>query len=184
MPEGPQPEFLQPRTRTDGPIWLADSDPKWPAEYDRQQNRIRAALGPRAVQVEHVGSTSVPVLAAKPIIDILLVVPDSAHEAAYVPDLQAAGYVLHVREPGWYEHRLLRDHEPAVQVHVFSVGCPEVPRMLMFRDRLRSHSRDRDLYERTKKELAARHWAFVQDYADAKSTVVEEIIARALVTRD
>ena len=131
------------------------------------------------MQVEHVGSTSVPGLAAKPVIDIVLVVTDSAYEAGYVPDLEAAGYALQFREPDWYEHRFLRDHDPDVQIHVFSVGSPEVERMLLFRDRLRSRSEERGLYERTKRDLAVRRWAYVQDYADAKSAVVEEIISRA-----
>jgi len=129
------------------------------------------------VRIEHVGSTSVPGLAAKPIIDILLLVMDSADEAAYLPDLEAAGYQLQFREPEWYEHRFLRD--AGVQVHVFSVGAAEVERMLLFRDVLRTRSEERELYERTKRELAARRWAYVQDYADAKSSVIEEIILRA-----
>jgi GrpB-like predicted nucleotidyltransferase (UPF0157 family) len=179
MPDGPQPEFLQPPVRVDGPIRLADPDPEWAVQYTRQKERIQAALGPRAVQIEHVGSTSVPELAAKPVIDIVLVVTDSADETGYVPDLEAAGYVLQFREPDWYAHRFLRDHNPDVQVHVFTVGCPEVERMLLFRDRLRTRSDERELYERTKRELAARRWDYIQDYADAKSSVIEEIISRA-----
>ena len=120
MPEGPQPEFLQPPVRADGPVRLVDPDPEWAAQYARQEARIRAALGPRAVQVEHVGSTSVPGLAAKPVIDIVLVVADSAYEAAYVPDLEAAGYALQFREPDWYEHRFLTRSRP---------GCAD-PRVL------------------------------------------------------
>jgi GrpB-like predicted nucleotidyltransferase (UPF0157 family) len=179
MSDGSEPEFLQPPVRVDGPIRLADPDPEWATQYAQQKERIQTALGPRAVQVEHVGSTSVPGLAAKPVIDIVLVVADSADEAGYLPDLEAAGYVLQFREPDWYEHRFLRDHDPAVQVHVFSVGSPEVERMLLFRDRLRAVPEERELYERTKRELAARRWNYVQDYADAKSTIVEEIISRA-----
>ena len=179
MPDGAQPEFLQPPVRADGPIRLADPDPEWAAQYFQQKERIQSALGPRAVQIEHVGSTSVPGLAAKPVIDIVLVVTESADEACYLPDLEDAGYVLQFREPDWYEHRFLRDHDPDVQVHVFSVGSPEVARMLLFRDRLRSRSDERELYQRTKRELAARRWDYIQDYADAKSTVVEEIISRA-----
>jgi GrpB-like predicted nucleotidyltransferase (UPF0157 family) len=132
--------------------------------------------------VENVGSTSVPGLAAKPIIDILLLVSDPADEDAYVPQLEAAGYLLHGREPGWHQHRLLRGTEPPANVHVFAIGSSEVERMLLFRDRLRAHPDERELYERAKRELAARRWGYVQDYADAKSQVVEEIIARARVT--
>lgn len=132
--------------------------------------------------MEHVGSTSVQGLAAKPIIDILLLVSDPADEDAYVPQLEAAGYLLHGREPGWHQHRLLRGTEPPANVHVFAIGSSEVERMLLFRDRLRAHPDERELYERAKRELAARRWGYVQDYADAKSQVVEEIIARARVT--
>ncbi len=157
---------------------LAEPDPAWADWYAREQDRIRTALGERALQIEHVGSTSVPNLAAKPVIDIVLVVADSADEPSYVPALESAGYRLRFREPSWYEHRFLV-HEPAVQIHVFTVGSVEVERMLLFRDRLRSCPDDRELYQRTKRELAAARWAYGQDYADAKSAVVEEIIARA-----
>ncbi|HZM25827.1 MAG TPA: GrpB family protein [Gemmatimonadales bacterium] len=179
MSEQPQPECLQPPVRTDGPIRLAEADPAWAAQYAREEERIRVALGPRAAQVEHVGSTSVPGLAAKPAIDIMLTVPDSSDEAGYLPDLEAAGYVLQFREPDWYEHRFLRDRNPDVQIHVFTVGSIEVERMLLFRDRLRTRSEERELYERTKRELAARRWDYIQDYADAKSAVIAQIISRA-----
>jgi GrpB-like predicted nucleotidyltransferase (UPF0157 family) len=179
MSDQPQPEYLQPPVRADGPVRLVDPDSEWAAQYARQEQRIRGALGLRVVRVEHVGSTAVPGLAAKPAIDIVLTVADSSDEAGYLPDLEAAGYVLQFREPDWYEHRFLRDHDPDVQVHVFTDGSSEVERMLLFRDRLRSRPEERELYERTKRELAARRWAYIQDYADAKSSVVEEIIARA-----
>ena len=157
---------------------LAAPDPAWADWYAREEGRIRSALGDRALRIEHVGSTSVPGLAAKPVIDIVLVVANSADEASYIPDLEAAGYQLRFREPSWHEHRFLVDH-PAAQIHVFTVGSSEVQRMLLFRDRLRSCPEDRDLYQRNKRELAAARWSYVQDYAEAKSSVVEEIIARA-----
>ena len=126
------------------------------------------------------GSTSVPGLAAKPLIDILLVVPDSADEDAYVPALVQAGYYLRLRERVWHEHRLLKGTAPKVNLHVFSPRCEELDRMLVFRDRLRAHPREREEYERVKRELAGRTWERVQDYADAKTRVVERIILRAL----
>ena len=165
----------------DGPIHLADYDDAWPELFAREAERIRTLLGAVAVQVEHVGSTSVPGLAAKPIIDIALTVPDSRDEPAYVPAMEAAGYVLRIREPDWFEHRLFKSPDTEVNVHVFSVGCPEVDRMLRFRDHLRADGGDRELYERTKRELAARRWRYVQHYANAKSDVVTEIMARAEV---
>jgi GrpB-like predicted nucleotidyltransferase (UPF0157 family) len=162
-----------------GPIDLVDHDPAWPALFAREARRIAAALGHRALAIEHVGSTSVTGLAAKPIIDVLLVVADSSDEDAYAPSLEAVGYVLRIREPDWYEHRMLKGPDTAVNLHVLSEGCPEIERMLLFRDRLRTNPADRELYERTKRELAEREWGYVQNYADAKTAVVEEIIARA-----
>ena len=161
------------------PIELADYSEDWPILFLRDADRLRTVLGARALRIEHVGSTSIPGLAAKPIIDILLVVPDSADEPAYRPAMEAAGYVLRIREPDWYEHRLFKGPDTNINLHVFSGGCPEIRRMLFFRDWLRSNDADRELYERTKRELAKPVWKYVQNYADAKSAVVEEILARA-----
>ena len=110
MPDRRQPEYLQPPVRADGPVLLVDPDPEWATQYARQEERIRRALGPRVVRIEHVGSTAVPGLAAKPVIDIVLTVADSSDEAEYLPDLEAAGYALQFREPDRYEHRFLHDH--------------------------------------------------------------------------
>jgi len=161
-------------------IDLAEYDPQWPRLYEREADRIRAVLGPKALRIEHVGSTSVPGLAAKPLIDMVLVVADSSDESAYVPELEAAGYVLRIREPDWHEHRLFKGPDTNVNVHTFSAGCDEVERMRSFRDWLRTHDDDRELYERSKRELAAHEWRYVQNYADAKSAVVEQIVSRAL----
>jgi GrpB-like predicted nucleotidyltransferase (UPF0157 family) len=161
------------------PIVIAEYDPAWPPLFEREAARIREALGERALLVEHTGSTAVPRLAAKPIIDIVLVVEDSADESAYVPALEAAGYVLRIREPDWFEHRLFKGPDTNVNLHVFSRGCEEVDRMLLFRDHLRANEDDRRKYEDAKRELAARRWKYVQHYADAKSAVVAEIMARA-----
>jgi len=167
----------------DGTIDLVDYDRAWPDLFTRESERIRSTLGNVARALEHVGSTSVPGLAAKPIIDIALAVSVSANEAAYVPALGAIGYVLRIREPDWYEHRMLARSEPSVQIHVFSEGCPEIERMLLFRNRLRESTADRDLYERTKRQLARRTWRYVQNYADAKTAVVNDIIARTCERR-
>lgn len=165
--------------RLDAPITLAEYDPQWPRLFAGEESRIRAALGDRVLLLEHCGSTSVPGLAAKPIIDMVLCVRDSSDEAAYAPDLEAAGYALRIREPEWFEHRCFKRLDPSVNLHVFSAGCAEVERMLLFRDTLRSDDAERTLYERTKRELASKSWRYVQNYADAKSAVVEQIIARA-----
>jgi GrpB-like predicted nucleotidyltransferase (UPF0157 family) len=172
------------RPRHDGPIHLAPYDPAWPALFEREASRIRQVLGAHVVILEHVGSTSVRGLSAKPIIDILLVVADASDEPGYVPALEAVGYRLVIREPGWHEHRLLKGPDTDVNVHAFSSGSGEVHRMLAFRDRLRTHAEERAAYEAMKRVLAAREWAYVQGYADAKGEVVEAIIARALADED
>jgi GrpB-like predicted nucleotidyltransferase (UPF0157 family) len=161
------------------PIEIRDSDPEWPALYDREAARIRSVLGERALRLEHVGSTSVPGLPAKPIVDAVLEVADSAREDAYVPALEAAGYRLTIREPAWFEHRLFKGPDTNVNLHVFSAGCAEVEAMLRFRDHLRSNADDRQLYAAAKRELAARDWRYVQQYADAKTEIVREILSRA-----
>ncbi|HEU5472832.1 MAG TPA: GrpB family protein [Actinophytocola sp.] len=167
-------------------VVLERYNPEWPSWYATEEARIRAALGSRALRIEHTGSTSVPGLPAKPVIDIVLVVADTTAEPTYVPALERAGYVLRAREPEWYEHRLFyrrRDQggDRDVNLHVFATatGGPEIDRMLTFREWLRANAADRDLYAATKLELARRSWKYVQHYADAKSGVIGEILARA-----
>ena len=161
-------------------IYLAPYDPNWPLQFSRLAKIIHEVLSDQVLLLEHVGSTAVPGLSAKPKIDILLVVPDSAEEPSYVPLLEERGFIFRIREPDWFEHRLLKTPDVAGNLHVFSVGCAEIDRMLIFRDWLRLHDDDRRLYEETKRTLAARTWKYTQDYADAKSDIVGEILARAL----
>jgi GrpB-like predicted nucleotidyltransferase (UPF0157 family) len=161
------------------PIEIRDYDPAWPSMYEREAARIRTVLGDRVVRLEHAGSTSVPSLPAKPIIDIVLEVPDSSDEPAYVPDMEAAGYVLVIREPEWFQHRVFKGPDTNINLHVFTAGSAEVERMVRFRDWLRANAADRELYARAKRELAARAWKYVQQYADAKTDVVRQIMGRA-----
>ncbi len=163
----------------DAPINLVEYDPSWPGHFAHEAQRIRAALGERALRIEHIGSTSVPGLVAKPIIDILLVVADSADEPSYVPALEAAGYVLRIREPDWHEHRLFKGPWVNLNLHVFTVGSGEIERVLTLRDWLRENPSDRELYAEEKRRLAAQKWRYVQNYADAKSKLIEAIISRA-----
>jgi GrpB-like predicted nucleotidyltransferase (UPF0157 family) len=165
--------------RLDGPVVLVEYDAGWPERFAREADRIHRALGERALRVEHVGSTSVPGLVAKPVIDIVLTVADSTDEPSYVPPLEAAGYLLRIREPHWHQHRLLRGPNESINLHVFSRGSSEIDRMCQFRDRLRTDSVDRDFYARTKRSLASQTWKFTQDYADAKSEVITSILTRA-----
>jgi GrpB-like predicted nucleotidyltransferase (UPF0157 family) len=164
--------------RINGTIELCAYDAAWPELFRREAQRVNAVLGNQVLLLDHVGSTSVPGLPAKPIIDMLLVVADSSFEDAYVPPMEASGYVLRIREPDWYEHRLFKGPDTNINLHVFSSGCIEIDRMLGFRDHLRSSATDRALYAETKRQLASRQWNYVQEYADAKTEVVEAIIAR------
>jgi GrpB-like predicted nucleotidyltransferase (UPF0157 family) len=163
-----------------GLIRLVEYDSEWPHKYAQEAERIRKALGQRELRIEHVGSTSVPGLVAKPIIDIVVTVLESGDERQYAPALETAGYRLHLREQGWYEHRLFKGAQDSVNLHVFQQGVPEIERMVKFRDWLRTSRDDRELYARAKRALAEQEWKFTQNYADAKSTVVEEIMSRAL----
>jgi GrpB-like predicted nucleotidyltransferase (UPF0157 family) len=165
-------------------IRIVDYDPTWPAKFKMHKAIIAKALGDAALQIEHIGSTSVPALAAKPIIDILVVVENSAEESAYLPQLDAVGYLLRVREPDWNDHRMLRTPDKDVHVHVYSAGCREIERTLTFRDRLRTNAEDRCRYEATKRALAKRDWPDMNAYANAKTEVIEDIIAAGQAARE
>jgi len=179
-PQAPLSDWIVPPAPFSGHIRLVEYDPTWPAQYEAVATRIRAAIGKTAVVLEHAGSTSVPGLAAKNQIDVVLGVPDSTDEAAYVPALEAAGFEFAIREPEWFEHRLFRGVDPKLNLHAFSADCEEIGRMLAFRDWLRTHPEDRAAYEREKRRLAEQTWNTVQDYADAKTDIVREIVGRAL----
>jgi GrpB-like predicted nucleotidyltransferase (UPF0157 family) len=161
-------------------IVIDDYNTDWPEKFETHRRLIADALGHTALRIEHIGSTSVPGLAAKPIIDIVVVVQDSTNESTYLPQLEAARYVLRVREPEWNEHRMFKTPAQDVHVHIYSKGCPEIQRNLLFRDRLRRNSDDRRRYEQVKRELAAKEWPDMNAYADAKTEVVESIISAAL----
>lgn len=161
---------------------IVDPDPTWPEQAGRLVETVRAALGDVVVRLDHVGSTSVPGLAAKPILDLVLSVRDPGDEDAYVPALEAQGFVLTVREPWWHEHRLLRHHAPRTNLHVHPAGSVEPERMVLFRDWLRSHDDDRDLYAAAKRAASADAAAageHVMQYNARKQDVVREIYARA-----
>jgi GrpB-like predicted nucleotidyltransferase (UPF0157 family) len=157
-------------------IAIVDYDPAWPARFERERARIGQALGDAAIRIEHIGSTAVPGLAAKPIIDILVTVTDPDAESAFAPALVRAGYRLRVREPG---HRMFRTPHRDAHVHVWADDDAEVDRYLALRDRLRASSEDRTAYERLKRELASRAWDDTNHYADAKGSLIEALLAQA-----
>lgn len=157
-------------------IVIVDHDVQWADRYEIERARIEQALGDRALRLDHIGSTSVPGLAAKPIVDIDLSVADPEDESTYLPDLEAAGYELRVREPG---HRMVRTPARDVHVHVCALGSFWERRHVVFRDWLRAHPDDRQRYEDVKRELAGREWGDMNDYADAKTDVIASIMERA-----
>ena len=157
-------------------IVIEEYDPAWAARFEQVQASLAEALGPKALSIEHFGSTAVPGLGAKGIVDVLVGVEDVEDEAAFGPALEAHGFAIRVRQPG---HRMYRTPELDVHVHVFTEGSDEARIRLLFRDWLRHSSGDRRLYEQTKRELARQDWEATNDYSDAKGAVVAEILTRA-----
>jgi GrpB-like predicted nucleotidyltransferase (UPF0157 family) len=166
------------RGPTPARVVLVDHDPAWAARFAGRAAQLREVLGPRARLIEHIGSTAVPGLVAKPVVDVLVGIDDPDDEPAYLPDLDAVGYQLRIREPG---HRALRAGDPdePVNLHCYAPGHPAVRRYLVFRDRLRTDPAERELYARTKRALAEREWADMNYYAEAKSPVIDAIVGRA-----
>lgn len=162
-------------TPIDGQVMLVEYDDHWPAMFEQEAAFVRDALGEKALLVEHIGSTSVPGLIAKPCIDMVLGVPNSADEDAYWPQLDATGFVLRIRQPDWNEHRVFKSERINVNLHVWSADSPEITRHLEFRDWLRSHPADRESYAEAKRQLAAGGFRTMPEYADAKNTIVDQI---------
>jgi GrpB-like predicted nucleotidyltransferase (UPF0157 family) len=157
-------------------VKVVDYDPSWPDRFEALAERVRQALGAQALRIEHIGSTAVPGLAAKPIIDILVVVSDVEDEAAFVPALEIAGFVLRVREPG---HRMMRTPTKDAHLHFYESDDPAIQDHLDLRDWLMTHADDRELYAKTKRDLARQQWDDMNYYAEAKSGVIDQIRARA-----
>ena len=161
-------------------IVVSDYDVAWPARFQALADRVKGALGDQVRRLEHIGSTSVPGLAAKPIIDMLLIVDDVEDEAAFVPPLESAGFELRVREP---DHRMFRTPQRDMHLHVYAPGRAEERDYLDLRDWLRVSTEDRTRYETVKRHLAQQHWDDMNDYADAKTDVVLDILTRARTWR-
>ncbi|MHA6630937.1 GrpB family protein [Pseudonocardia sichuanensis] len=157
-------------------IRIVAHDPAWPTRFAAERARIVQALGATARRVYHIGSTAVPGLVAKPIIDIDLSVPDPGDEPSYLPALERAGYHLRVRQPG---HRMVRSAALDVHVHVCGEGSDWERRHLLFRDWLRRDAADRAAYAALKRALAERDWADMNAYAEAKGGLIAEITVRA-----
>jgi GrpB-like predicted nucleotidyltransferase (UPF0157 family) len=159
-------------------IVIEDYDPAWVDRFEAESAFLAEALGGLIITIEHVGSTSVPGLPAKPVIDIDLSIEDTADESGYVPALETAGYRLVLREPWWYGHRMLISAAEDVHLHLWPKDAPEPIRHRLFRDWLRSHPEDRDLYAATKRRLARDTVDQPGDYSLAKNDVIDEIYTR------
>jgi GrpB-like predicted nucleotidyltransferase (UPF0157 family) len=165
-------------------VVVEDYDPRWVEQFATAGSQIHEALGRLIVSIEHVGSTAVPGLPAKPVIDIDALLQDTAEEAGYVPALEKLGYRLVLREPWWYGHRMLVSSTEDVHLHLWPEGAPEPLRHRLFRDWLRSHPEDRELYASTKRRLARDTTDRPGDYTLAKSDVIDEIFARIFASED
>lgn len=167
-----------------GSVELAEPDPDWVGWYHEVARRVSMALGVRALHVEHVGSTSVPGLPAKPVVDVDLIVADPDDEDSYVPALARVGFVLWIREPWWYRHRMLRSDDPRCNLHVFGYDSPEPLRHRLFREWLTSDADDRALYARVKRQAvsdASAAGEHVTGYNARKQAVLRDIYSRAFV---
>lgn len=167
-------------------VLIEHYDPRWADRFAAVSRELEGRLGGLVIDVEHVGSTSVPGLAAKPIIDIDLRLEDTANETRYIPALEELGYRLVLREPWWHGHRMLVSAEEDVNLHVWPRDSPEPVRHRLFRDWLRTHAEDRDLYEGAKRRLAQQTTAAPREYSLAKNVVIDEIYERifAAITAD
>lgn len=180
--------FVSEMPRLTGRIAVLDYDERWPLFYKQHATRLRTVLGSDILALEHVGSTAVPGLAAKPVIDIDLSVADSADEAAYAPRLEAAGYRLMLREPHWLEHRMFKgppsqEDGADINLHIWTLGSPEAQRHIILRDWLRMHESDRLAYGAHKKRLAQQPYAYMHEYNNDKAEVIREILGRALAAQ-
>jgi len=162
-----------------GSVHVVPYDDSWLDRASALMAEINAVLGDRVLELEHVGSTSVPGLAAKPVLDLGLVVADPADEAAYVPALEPLDLLLHIREPDWEEHRMLTRPDRSVNLHVFGPTSPEPRRVILFRDWLRTHPDDREAYGALKTALADQGFERVMDYNNHKAELVYDIYEKA-----
>jgi len=166
------------RTRDD-PVEVVDYDARWPAKFKRMRTRLANALGAAALRIEHVGSTAVPGLAAKPIIDIQISVADVEVEDAYRPAIESLGFVLRYREAGHRYFRPPADRSRDFQIHVCTVGSRWERDHLLFRDFLRTHADEAANYESIKYDVAGHHRSDRIGYMDAKQPYIAAALTRA-----
>lgn len=165
-------------------VRVVDYDPHWPGEFEIESRRIAAAVGGVAIRIHHIGSTAIPHIKAKPIIDILLEVASLEALDAKNQNLESLGYEA-MGEFGIAERRYFRRSDAAGQrthqIHAFEAGVPNVTRHLTFRDYMRAHPSAAAEYGALKVRLAALHPHDIQAYVEGKDAFVKEHQRRALL---
>ena len=167
------------------PIVIVEYDPEWPQKYERARADILAAAGDVIRRIEHIGSTSVPGLAAKPVIDILIGV-DALEATMPVLGERLAPLGYQARQFGEAGHGYLRRKVDGVRTHhvpVYEAATIEGHADLVFRDWLRTHQEDAAAYERLKRDMAVLHYENREAYVDSKTEIVREILGRARAAR-
>jgi len=177
-------QFRDPQFRLSGssrgdPVEVVPYDPAWAEVFARWRQRLSVALGPVAVRIEHMGSTAVPGLAAKPVVDIMVCVPDVEDEAAFLSAIEGLGVPLRSRETAHRYFRPAPPHPREVQIHVWEAGSAEERVNLLFRDYLRADPVARDAYSATKTEAARRYRDDRSAYNEAKSGHILDALAAA-----
>lgn len=161
------------------PIEIVGYREEWPALFDAERDRLREIVGDRTVAIEHIGSTSVPRLAAKPIVDVCPVVDDMDDAYDCKPDVLDAGYVFNADRENWLAFERLDDDGQQYNVHFRLRGSTGLKRVLRFRDYLRDHPHARAAYATMKRHAAATHPDDTSAYNDAKDDIAECLITAA-----
>lgn len=178
-PPGSSPWVIPPDTK---PVSIVEPRDSWQKDGEALIQQIRDAIGPRAIRLDHIGSTSVGGMPAKPIIDVDLTIADPSKEEEWLPQLEDTGLILTVREPWWFHHRMLETPERDAHIHVFGPDSAEPLKHLVLRNWLRESEEDRQLYAQTKRDAAAETVArgeTLNEYNQRKQEVLRAIYQRA-----
>lgn len=163
-----------------GSVQLAAYTSEWAALFEAERARLHHALHPHALDIQHIGSTAVPGLPAKPIIDIGIAVADESVVTACVPELTALGYTYRGYRGSSQGHffDLGPEHQLTHYLHMLRHGDPGWWHYLRFRDYLRAHPLARDAYAQLKCDLAIQYAGDRAAYSAAKTTFVQDILAQ------
>ena len=165
--------------RRDDPIEIVTYDLDWPSRFEEMRGRLARALGPTALRIDHVGSTAVPGLSAKAVIDIQVSVPDVEDEAAFKNAIESLGFELRWISKGHRYFRPPADLPRLTQIHVCTIGSEWERVHLLFRDYLRTHPKTRRAYKELKVQLATEYLVDRIGYSDAKGPFVEASLVAA-----